>query len=306
MRRPGNTEPIQMTQLSISAVARMTQIPAHTLRKWESRHGIAVPKRTDTGRRVYNEDQVELLKLVKALTASGHALMHLAGLSIDEMRELAGMHAVDARRTKVRSLALVGPNVARLLIANSLVQSRFSGDADDWLQRHDEIAADAVLIECETLPGDLVHRIQQLSERVKLVLVLFTFASRQTLSQLADAGVLTLQAPLSDAGLMLRLEQLEEPAPQRRELPHRFSTEELARIAHLNPGLHCECPNHIAKLLMDITSFEKYSRECVDTDPAEKALHTQLGDISAQARLLFEEALIAVATADGLQVSLRE
>ena len=54
---------------------------------------------------------------------------------------------------------------------------------------------------------------------------------------------------------------------------------------------------------MDISSFEQYSNECLDTDPRERALHQKLGDISAQARTLFEDALIAVAAADGIQLT---
>ncbi|MDG2278761.1 MAG: hypothetical protein P8L31_12435, partial [Pseudomonadales bacterium] len=76
-----------------------------------------------------------------------------------------------------------------------------------------------------------------------------------------------------------------------------------ARIAALSPNIACECPNHIAKLLMDISSFERYSEQCVETDPDERALHAQLGDISTKARRLFEDALLAVATTDGLHLN---
>ena len=76
-----------MQQLSIGAVAQLTQIPAHTLRKWESRHGIATPLRSDTGRRIYTQEHVEQLQLIKALVGRGHALAHLAELSIEQLRE---------------------------------------------------------------------------------------------------------------------------------------------------------------------------------------------------------------------------
>ena len=84
--------------------------------------------------------------------------------------------------------------------------------------------------------------------------------------------------------------------------PSRFSSAQLARIGAQSPSLDCECPNHIAQLIMDITSFERYSKTCVDTDPGERALHEQLTRISGQARVLFEEALIAVAVADGIKL----
>ena len=57
---------------------------------------------------------------------------------------------------------------------------------------------------------------------------------------------------------------------------------------------------------MDITSFERYSKECIDTDPAEHALHQQLASVSAQARQLFEGALLTVATAEGIKLEPKE
>ena len=76
-------------KLSIGAVANLTGVPQHTLRKWESRHGIGIPERPQTGRRVYSQDVVEQLRLVKSLLAKGHSLPHLTNRSIVELKEIA-------------------------------------------------------------------------------------------------------------------------------------------------------------------------------------------------------------------------
>ena len=81
-----------MQHYSIGAVSKLTNIPAHTLRKWESRHGIANPLRSPTGRRVYTDEQVERLKLIKHLVAAGHALAHLAALDDSALSDLAKQH----------------------------------------------------------------------------------------------------------------------------------------------------------------------------------------------------------------------
>ena len=81
-----------------------------------------------------------------------------------------------------------------------------------------------------------------------------------------------------------------------------FNPEQLSKIANLIPSLHCECPNHIAKLLIDINGFEQYCRECEDNDPKQRAMHEELGRLSAQARMIFEGALKAVAVADDLDL----
>ena len=77
---------------------------------------------------------------------------------------------------------------------------------------------------------------------------------------------------------------------------------QLSHIANMMPSLNCECPNHIAKLLIDINGFEKYCMQCVDDDPSQRALHGQLADMTAHARSIFEAALRSVALADGLDL----
>ena len=76
----------------------------------------------------------------------------------------------------------------------------------------------------------------------------------------------------------------------------------LAAVAAMNPALECECPNHIAQLLIDLTAFEQYCGECKDTAPADAQLHAHLADITGQARQLLETALVAVAEADNLDL----
>ena len=81
-----------------------------------------------------------------------------------------------------------------------------------------------------------------------------------------------------------------------------FNPEQLSKIANMIPSLHCECPNHIAKLLIDINGFEQYCREC-ETTTLNKRLYTlELGRLTAQARMIFEGALKAVAVADNLDL----
>ena len=72
---------------NIGAVARLTQIHPETIRVWERRYGLVLPKRTETGRRMYDEKDIERLLLVKQLTALGHTVSGLSPLSNKELRE---------------------------------------------------------------------------------------------------------------------------------------------------------------------------------------------------------------------------
>ena len=289
-----------MQQLSIGAVAELTQIPAHTLRKWKTRHGIAVPLRSDTGRRIYTHEHVEQLRLIRALVDRGHALSHLASLDIDALRELGSLHQEPAAKPSVSRLALVGPNACWLLSGSGLVVQRHTGDLTGWASQSLSDDVDALVIECDTLPAATMAQLHAMQQSLKLCIVIYRYASRRALAELADLHIVAVRGPATDQDILNHLHSAPaEHARIPRSAP-RFDNAELGRIAALSPGLQCECPNHIAKLLMDITSFEHYSRECEDTDPAERALHEKLGNISAQARALFEDALVAVATADGI------
>ena len=291
-----------MQHYSIGAVAKLTNIPAHTLRKWESRHGIAAPLRSPTGRRVYTDEHVETLKLIKTLVGSGHALAHLAALDHAALQDLATQHA-KPERSAVASITLVGPNLAHLLPNQRIVSQRFAGDLQHWMMQASEpFATEPVAVECETLPAPVTEQLLTLRALVPQLLVVYTFASSQTLSALKAADIDLVRGPLDDDELLTHIApKIIEPNPALTP-PQRFSTRELARISAMSPALQCECPNHIAKLLMDIASFEKYSVECAAADPQAQALHRELGDISAKARVLFEDALIAVASADGLHL----
>jgi DNA-binding transcriptional MerR regulator len=56
---------------SISAVAKMLEVPVATLRTWEDRYRQVVPARTASGRRLYTRHQVEQLRFVRALMGEG-------------------------------------------------------------------------------------------------------------------------------------------------------------------------------------------------------------------------------------------
>ena len=288
-----------MQHLSIGAVVKLTGVPAHTLRKWESRHDLAVPVRTETGRRVYTEEHIEQIRLIKMLVDQRHALGQLTGLSTEALRDMANLHTEPPPAPSPQSIALVGETISRALPANPNVTARFDGSYTDW----DNLSSDdfdTFIVECDTiLAEEAAYFSAHAREDARLILV-FRHAPRRYTQQLEHAGVTCVQTPVTDTTLTSTLSL--STTPQDTPLPARFGKQELARIAAMTPGIECECPNHIAQLLMDISSFEQYSQQCVDTDPKEQALHRKLALISAQARTLFEEALVAVTTADGITI----
>lgn len=74
---------------SIKVVARHTGLTAHVIRIWEKRYRAVEPERTDTNRRLYSEEQIERLSLLREATQGGHSISHVAKLPIDKLRKLA-------------------------------------------------------------------------------------------------------------------------------------------------------------------------------------------------------------------------
>jgi DNA-binding transcriptional MerR regulator/methylmalonyl-CoA mutase cobalamin-binding subunit len=74
---------------SIKVVARRTGLSAHVIRIWEKRYGAVEPTRTGTNRRLYSEEEIERLNLLREVTRSGHSIGHVAKLPTPKLQALA-------------------------------------------------------------------------------------------------------------------------------------------------------------------------------------------------------------------------
>ena len=79
-------------QYRIGAVAKMTGIAVATLRVWQSRHQVVNPTISQGGQRLYSEQEVKKLALIKGLNQAGHSIGLIAGLSLEQLQELAFKH----------------------------------------------------------------------------------------------------------------------------------------------------------------------------------------------------------------------
>lgn len=82
--------------------------------------------------------------------------------------------------------------------------------------------------------------------------------------------------------------------------PRRYGDATLRDLAGLSSTIACECPRHIADLLMRLSHFEQYSAECERLDADDDALHAYLQQVAGQAHASFESALERVAIHDGV------
>ncbi len=154
--------------------------------------------------------------------------------------------------------------------------------------------------------------------------VLYSFASDASCDALARAGATLLREPQPDAVLAQWLQPLAQASmaaaaalasgapgassafgaaglPGSAEVPpRRWDDAALADFAGLSSTIACECPRHLAELLMQLSHFEDYSAQCQHRSPADAELHAYLRHTAAAARARFELALERVAVQEGL------
>ncbi len=96
----------------ISAVAKLTGIPLDTLRAWERRYGAVTPKRGERGR-VYSEEQIQKLVLLRRAVEQGHSIGQVAALGDRQLRQLleksSAIASGQSAANQMDAPALLGP-----------------------------------------------------------------------------------------------------------------------------------------------------------------------------------------------------
>lgn len=72
----------------IQVVVRRTGLTADVLRAWEKRYGVIEPGRSEGGRRLYSDDDIERLRLLRRATGAGRRISQIAGLATEELAAL--------------------------------------------------------------------------------------------------------------------------------------------------------------------------------------------------------------------------
>lgn len=73
---------------SIQMASQLSGLSPHVIRMWERRYNAMNPSRTCTNRRMYCEEAIERLKLLRELTEGGHRIGNVARLPTEELKKL--------------------------------------------------------------------------------------------------------------------------------------------------------------------------------------------------------------------------
>lgn len=221
----------------IQVVARRTGLTPDVLRAWEKRYGVVVPGRSEGGRRLYSDDDIERLRLLRRASRSGRRIGHVSSLSTEELAALV--------REDEREEAEIGPeetfaeaSAAELILKDSLAAvERFDGQALEA-----ELTRALVTLSSPVVIGQIVaplmRRIGELWSHGDV---------RPANEHLASAVVLRVMAKLIDAvepsGAAPRL-VVATPAGQGHEFGALFAAATAAaegwRVTYLGPNLPAE------------------------------------------------------------------
>jgi DNA-binding transcriptional MerR regulator/methylmalonyl-CoA mutase cobalamin-binding subunit len=92
---PSPPRPKQTAGYSIAVASRRAGLPQDTIRAWERRYRALRPVRTEGGHRLYSDDDVERLRLLRLATEAGHRIGQIAALHDAALLE---MLAADTRQ----------------------------------------------------------------------------------------------------------------------------------------------------------------------------------------------------------------
>jgi len=73
---------------TIRYVSQRTGLTSHVIRAWEKRYEAVVPHRSPKNRRLYSEEDVQRLQLLKKATDAGHSISQVAQLDSTELLDL--------------------------------------------------------------------------------------------------------------------------------------------------------------------------------------------------------------------------
>ena len=304
---------------TIGMVARRTRIHPETLRVWERRYEMIVPGRSETGRRLYSEQDIQKITLVKQLTDLGHSVGGLAKLSVDALKEQLAQAMGNARAGQgerpVQSRLVFASDASRKRWARELLMYEdivMDSSPHTMAESTDQAEAGVLILDMPTLDADTPLKVQQSlrDNHCSHAIVICQFGTKADMQALERGAVVCLKgavtaADIHRACISLHMESgLSVPVhkPEISVKPRRFTADQLSRVAAMSSTIACECPNHLAELIVSLTAFEQYSSECANRNDNDAQMHAQLNQSACLARSVLEESLVRLMAFEGIAV----
>lgn len=311
----------------IGAASRITGIPVDTLRIWERRYGVVTPGRSKGADRLYKQEDIKRLGLLKRLVDRGHSIGSIAGLSDTVLEKQLEIHEKEALTNKT---PVPEHQVLRIAVLGDILPLRLKhefADPDlDFLGLHRstsgfentiaEHQVDLIILEYPAIHSDTAREIRKLFRQsgARHAIVIYGFTSKTILEAFAGNQFTLLQAPVSLPLLQLEIKRQWQPAGPGTgpgqitgtAPPRTFTSEGLVAAANASNTLKCECPQHLSNIIQQLIQFEIYSAECENRTPRDAEIHASLKNTTGHARALMESALKHLLEAEGIEPGVYE
>ncbi len=104
----------------IGYVSLMTGVSAHSLRAWERRYRAVTPTRTASGHRLYSQEDIDRIALLKQAIDAGHHISHVAGLDLADLESLTAPVKTSFTSSSTKERIGAQPLVSRDVITSCL------------------------------------------------------------------------------------------------------------------------------------------------------------------------------------------
>lgn len=149
----------------IQVVSLRTGLSKDVLRAWERRYGVVEPARTDTGRRLYSDRDIDHLRLLKKASGAGRSLKRLSKLSRTDLAQLVEEDAVarELQRAEEAEAVIVGSDGPHETTSDLVGEALTAVEALDREGLHETLDRAVVTLP----PADLVEQmIAPLMQRI--------------------------------------------------------------------------------------------------------------------------------------------
>ncbi|PLC40631.1 MerR family transcriptional regulator [Ralstonia pickettii] len=297
--------------------AKLARMSASTLRIWERKYAVVVPPKSASGQRLYSEEDIERLRLIRELVDCGHAIRAVASLNVESLKALVQSSGTDhGTQAEPISLLMVGPMSTAIshAVSKGMNVCGHPGSLEEaFRDAQAGLRVDALLAAVPSLTEEVVLHIAAVADAVhaRAISVIFTSGTPRAIERAglgglrvvsqseADTKPESLVAELVDWATALRQVDILN-ADTRSRAARRFDDKALSAFAGLTSTIQCECPRHLAELVIQLSAFQRYSDACLSRSPRDALLHRRLGNVANRAVQLLETALAEVVRHEGL------
>ena len=154
--------------------------------------------------------------------------------------------------------------------------------------------ADTLIVEFATLNDESITQVDLL--RAPRIVIVYGFGPPELVKRMESKGCILLRAPVSwrvlgpvcYSGMTMSPDRHADGESQEalldREPPKKkFTDRQLAHYLAISSTVRCECPRHVAELIIHLNRFEKYSAECENRSRDDAAMQFRHDQAAATA-----------------------